>query len=485
MKKVLFFLITIIGITLFSNLNVYASTVNFYEGEYIDGIYMNKKASGSSTIYYQKARFFRESKSNNFAYCIEPFVFFQDTSQYESTFNPNNLTASQKEKISLIAHFGYGYKNHTETKWYAITQFMIWKTADPTGDFYFTDTLNGKRIEKFTAEINEINNLINNYQTAPSIAGKEINIVEGENINLQDTNNILNNYQVSNDIFTISNNILTASALQEGEYDITLTRKSNIYNKPIIFYQSTNSQNLIETGDISDKHYNLKIKVIKTTVNITKIDSDTQTTTPSGEGKLDGAIFKIYNDSMEEKGTIIIDETCQGHLENLPFGKYYLKEVKAGVGYELNNDTYEIIIDKDNSNIELTLENKIIKKKIEINKTYGETNLSYEENISFDIYDKNNTLITTITTDKLGHAETILPYGSYTIKQKNSTNGYQKVDDFNVTISGDNDELVYNLTDYKIPVPNTKTSINKNILTILLRIILTLCSKKLYLQYLY
>ena len=123
MKKILFFLTTII-IVLICSTNVNASTT-FYEGEYIDNIYMNKQKAGSSTIYYQKARFFRQTGTNRFAYCIDPFVFFQDGSIYEETITPSNLTASQKEQISLIAYFGYGYKNHTDTKWYAITQFII------------------------------------------------------------------------------------------------------------------------------------------------------------------------------------------------------------------------------------------------------------------------------------------------------------------------------------------------------------------------
>ena len=45
---------------------------------------------------------------------------------------------------------------------------MIWQTSDPSGDYYFTDSLNGNRINPFQNEINEINNLINNYNTHPS-----------------------------------------------------------------------------------------------------------------------------------------------------------------------------------------------------------------------------------------------------------------------------------------------------------------------------
>ena len=109
-----------------------AETANFYEGEYIDGIYMNKYQYSTKTIYFQKARFFRKSGTNEFAYCIEPFSFFNGDQAYESTITPNNLSQEQIDRISKIAHFGYGYTNHSDLKWYAITQMMIWQTADPS-----------------------------------------------------------------------------------------------------------------------------------------------------------------------------------------------------------------------------------------------------------------------------------------------------------------------------------------------------------------
>ena len=442
---------------------------------------MNKRAKGSNTIYYQKARFFRQSGTNDFAYCIEPFNFFNETSTYQSTINPSNLTAYQKTRISMIAHFGYGYGNHTSTKWYAITQFMIWQTADPNGDFYFTDSLNGNRIEKFTSEMNEINNLINNYQTTPSIANKEYDLVEGEKLNVNDTNNVLNAYSSSNSKFKIENNKLVSGALTEGEYEITLTRNSKVHNRPIIFYQSSNSQNLVETGDVDSKSYKLKVNVVKTSLKITKIDSDTKTTKASGDAKLEGAIYELYDSNMEKLKEITIDNNKIGYLENLSFGKYYLKEIKPGIGYTLNDEIHEINISKDNKDIELTLENKVIKAKIVINKSYEGSSNKKESNVTFNIYNKNNKLVKTITTNSSGYAEVILPYGKYKVKQLNSKDGYYKVEDFLIDITS-SDKQIYNLTDYKIKVPNTSSN---SIIYNILEFICLLCIKRYYLLYLY
>ena len=50
MKKLLFILITV-SLTLLCSTQVKAQTL-FYEGEYIDGIYMNKQKTEISAIYY-------------------------------------------------------------------------------------------------------------------------------------------------------------------------------------------------------------------------------------------------------------------------------------------------------------------------------------------------------------------------------------------------------------------------------------------------
>lgn len=472
MKKVLFFLISLSLITILNSKEVNASTVNFYEGEYISGIYMNKAPlRGDITIYFQQARFFRQRGTNEFAYCIQPFESFDDKEFYEPTITPSSLTSYQRTRVSLIAHFGYGYKNHTDSKWYAITQLMIWKASDPEGDYYFTDTLLGNRIERFTDEIKEIENLVNNYLTNISFNNNEYNIVEDQELIITDSNNVLSNYTTDNNIATIQNNKLIINNLKEGNYKINLIKSENYYNKPIIFFQTNKSQDLVEVGNIFNIEASLKINVIKTSLTINKVDSITKTTTPSGQAELTGAVYELYDKSNNLIKTIEMDELTK-IINNLVFGKYYLKEIKAGLGYKIDPNVYEIIISKDNNNIDLILENEVITKKVEINKVYKDNNnLTNEENAIFDIYDKDNNFIDTIITDSNGHAEITLPYGIYIIKQVSGMKGYQLVDDINISIE-DEEILTYNLTNYKIKVPDTGISKDESIFKLILQLLL-------------
>ena len=90
-----------------------------------------------------------------------------------------------------------------------------------------------------------------------------------------------------------------------------------------------------------------------------------------------------------------------------------------------------------NMNISLTVYDEVIRRKVDLFKVYGtnETGImTGEDGIKFIVYDKDNVLYDTIVTDSDGYASIILPYGTYTFHQDNSTPGYYKVDDFKVTI---------------------------------------------------
>ena len=463
---------TLLCTILFSVLNVHAETTSFFEAEYIRGIYESKYMYSNNTIYYQTARFFRKSDTHMFAYCIEPFTFFNEGSTYESTITPNNLTNEQKDRISKIAHFGFYYKNHTDDYWYAVTQMMIWQVADTTnGETYFTDRLNGNRVNIYQDEMNEINNLVNNYNTLPETNNKTYIFKEGEEIKLSG-GNIISNYKSNDERVKIEGNSIVIENLKEGDYSFTLERNDLNFNRPTIFYQSNNSQNIMESGDIEPIKSTFNIKVIKTEINIDKIDADTKSIIPSGDASLDGAIYTLYDSNMNEIKDLIIENNT-ANIKDLDLGTYYIKEKTPGTGYNLDEEIHEIVLDENNTKKDLVLENKVIKKNITIKKLYGDSNnLSNEKNIDFEIYNSRNELIKTISTDENGEVTITLPYGEYKLVQLNTTNGYQKLDPFIIKVTNNEDETI-ELKDYRIPVPNTHT--NNYLLLYIIRLLLLIC----------
>lgn len=468
MKKIIFFLILICTIII-NCYNVQAKTYNFYEAEMIDDIYLIRYDNSTKTKYYQKARFFREKDTKDFAYCIDAFITFNEDSNY-STKTPN-LSSKKIDRLSKIAHFGYKYKNHTDKVWYAVTQVMIWKELEGDNNIYFTDTLNGNKTNKYDKYINEINNLITNNSKLPSFSNNNITIVEGNEYILKDKNNILNEYNSDRNI-SIKDNNLILNGLKKGNYTINLNRKDNSYKEPILFYLANNSQTLLKTGNLSNLNTKLSVNVINTSIILNKIDKDNSSFKPSGESSLLGSTFEIRNSDGELVDTVEVDNTGKAIINNIPFGTYTIKEIKSGTGYNINNNEYTISIDEKNPTDELTIENEVIKKRIIIHKTYGDkTNKKPEANIQFNIYNSKNEFIKTIKTNKEGNAEVFLPYGKYTIKQLTTTDGYEFSDPINIDVKDDKEEK-YDLFDIKIEVPNT--SKHNNIFIILLLISLLL-----------
>lgn len=470
MKKIIFFLAGAISLVL--PFTVKAETAQFYEGEYINNIWMNRVDKG--TIYYQKARTYKQVGTEKYAYCIEPFLTFKESSSYTSTIQPSNLTKEQKDRIALIVHFGYNYKSHTDMKWYAISQMMIWKTAAPNNDFYFTDSLNGKRVNIYQDEMNYMEKLIKEFKTEPSFSNQTFNIVSGEDLSLWDSNNVINSYTTKNKNVSISKNQLVAKNLPVGEHEITITRKETAHKTPLVFYQADNSQNLVTLGDIEEKNIKIKVIVKETEVNINKLDKDNKSNKSTGEANLSGAEYQIMDKDKNELQIISIDETLQAKIKNLPYGKYYIREVKAGKGYTIDTEIYEFEITKEKPKITLNLYNEVTKAKLIINKKYllDET-LIPEKNIDFCIYDKEMNLVTKVTTNDDGIAEITLPYGNYTVKQETTTEGYDTVKPFHITIENQND-LTYNLVNHKIKVPNTKSQELPLLLKIINIILLTI-----------
>ena len=471
MKKKILFLIFLSAFILFQSLTVKAEEARFVEAEYIDDIYVNRIFSISKDIiYYQKARYFKKLNTNKFAYCIEPTTFFHYSANYTSVSRVPILSDQQITRIKALSHFGYQYQNHNEEKWYAITQLLIWREADPGGYYYFTDSLNGNRVERFQNEINELNSIVDNYIKQPNLSSNSITIREGQTVTITDYNNALNNYTTS--LGTISNNNLIIENLKEGTYKVTLTKNDIAFNEPLTFYHSNDSQDIIMPGDYEEKLY-INIDVVKTNLTINKVDKETKDSKGQGSAKIEGTIYKLYDDKEKEIMDITIDKEGKSIIEDIDFGNYYIKEYKPGDGYKLDDNKYNFTIDKENSKITLNLEDEIIKKEFTIHKTYGEeSNFIGEKDIVFQIYDSNNKLVDTIKTNNDGYTNITLNYGKYKLVQFTSTEGYKMIDPIELTVE-DEDKTIIELKDYKIAVPNTSTkeSLRQKIIRFLLSLI--------------
>ena len=444
MKKIIIFLILLV---ILNPIQTNAKTTKFYEAEYIDNIWQTKITPNKSTKYYQTARFFREEISNTPAYCIEPFIMFKEEHSYESTLLPDNLTNEQITRMKQLAYLGYNSNNRSSNEWYAVTQLLIWKTAVPTGEYYFTEGLTGPKTNKFQNLIDELNNDVEQFNNNPEFQ-HEYKITTKDSIKIEINNNNLN-YKSNNKYVKIENNIITINNLPIGTHEIIVTKEDPHNDSPIIFYQSQNSQNIMTLGTIEPQEIKFKVIVLETEIKINKIDAENKENN-NNQATLEGTTFQLYDENMKEITKLKIDKSLSTNIKNLPFGTYYIKEILAGKGYKLDNTLHKIIINQNNPKIELKIKNNIIKAILELTKNYKENNKLYpEKNITFNIYDNKGNLFKNITTNKSGYVSVELPYGTYLIEQKNTTEGYEYIEPFTININ-DESTVTYNLINNKI-----------------------------------
>ena len=457
----------IIGIIFSLSLTVSAEEYQdkFDEVRYIND-YVVKSKNGIKK--YQQMTMMERLSDGEFVYCIEPGIAINsDNLLVGSDMNQSEFASISKDewkRISLLAYYGYGYSDHTNIKWYTITQFMIWQTVNNGYDIYFTDTLNGKRITKYTSEMKEMEDLLSKHNIVPDFGVSSINLKLDESATLIDNNQVLEMYDVAiNDLVNIqkSTNSLTLTALKAGSNSITLTKKDKTLEHPAIVYVHPVSQDIVVRGSYDEINVKIGVTVENIAkVKVTKIDKVTKEII-----KLSDIKFKIKNINTNEY--ICENISCEFSTNadgsfvtssNLGHGKYILEEVNQRIdGYLWNSVPLEFEISNDSNLIrtdnglllELFYENEPVKTKVEIEK-FGEEvvindgNYSYKEvlldGVSFKLFAgsdiinngnilyKDNEFIKEFKTINGRFILEDLPLGKYYILESETVNGHVKDD---------------------------------------------------------
>ena len=451
MKKIILIFILILFIERVDALS------KFYLGEKVNNMYIEESRGDN---FHNGAPFILIRDDGYFVYCIDPFSMM-DTNNYYDEYSYFDLNISEDiiNKVNIISYFGYGYNNHTDIKWYGITQYLIWKTIG-MDQIYFTDSYYGNKIDMYVDEVLELENLVNEYYKLPSFANETFEYVKQKEYKLEDLNNVINNYEIldANIDVSINDSNLIINTLEDGEYEIKFIKKSPVDNDYIL-YGLNGAQPLIYPGRIKDIEFSIFINVYSGEITINKIDSENK---ERNSAKLGGAKYGLYNDL----GLIETYETNNDgiiNIELLSLGKYYIKELEPSYGYELDNNIYFINLTKDSKTSVVYSYENVIKVDVEINKYYVDDEDYKESDAVFEIYDDKDNFVNVYKTNEDGIINLKLEYGNYYLKQIKGKVGYRLIDKFLFKIN-DTSKKTYNLYNEVliVSVPNTGVYIKKN-----------------------
>lgn len=432
-----------------------------------EGIYATAYLNGVNHLYYLNMY----TMNGRVAYCLEIGVDVS-TDIYHSTndFGSISLTEEQSRYVKNISYFGYLYPGHEDYKYYMAAQELIWEYLSNI-EVQWTNILdfNGPRID-IEGYKQDILNLYKNAEKGISLE-KVGNLKLNKEYVINEVNSYLNNYEIveTNNVDAfIENNTIKLKTRGDyiGKASIVL-KKKGIYNYGSKFYYYDNSQKLISVGDLEDDKVVVTVNIVGSNLLIKVVDKDTGLSNPQGEATLKDASYSLYDENNKEVGGILTDINGVSYLLNLPYGKYYIKQNRASVGYVKNNDIYEFVFDEDEE--EVILYQQVITNNIKFFKTYGQNNgkIKVEAGVNFVIYDSFNNIYKKIVTDEEGVIFIELPYGNYLVHQENTVKGYKMIEDFSIKVKDNIEEIInYNLFDeafeysLKLKVKNMVTGDN-------------------------
>lgn len=294
-------------------------------------------------------------KANNEpAFCIEHGVMLNGGSD----FTPSEMTSAERERLSLIAYYGYQVNPTVEN--YVITQSIIWEE--------YGDELLSTKLPNYGNRKKEILAQVGRHHTKPSFHNQTIELKVGESVTLTDTQNVLSNYgyQLANTAnlkvekngntlkLTATKDSKESGILQYGIVPKDQVGQSFVYKKP--GEQTVATFKLANAGEM-----NLNIKVhLNGHVKIQKVDEETGLPIPNTKMKLE------YNGLEKE---VITDKNGQAFLQDIPAGtKVKITEVTASDGFVNRGELKEVIVEP-NKTIEVIFNNKSQQGLLKMKKT--------------------------------------------------------------------------------------------------------------------
>lgn len=438
MKKILSMLIAIIVFLIF----VFGIRVKALEliEEPIDNVWYFRKGGGIAAF---SAQFKYYSIDNKTTYCIEPGEHIT-TNNYTET-DVINLPYSDEviNLIKLIGYYGYDYPNHNTLRYRMATQALIWeKTSGQTVEYWTKPSGAGSYIN-IDYEKSIIMELVNNHKGLPSFKGKKLTGYLNNATIFTDTLGNLSDFKVidSDDYsYVIDGNTLSIIPNKFGLIEVNLQRNTYTDNVTTYFVGIDNkTQTMGYFGLDENDKFKVYVNSKGGTISLNKVDSYNFNNNPRGDGKLEGAVYGVYDNNNVEVDRIVINENGIGKSKELPLGTYTVKEIEASLGYKLDTNTYSFTISKTNLSPSKKVLEWVISANVEIYKVLNDKRtglLTPEANVMFEFYLKSTgELVVRGKTDNDGFASYYIPYGVYIVKQINSTNGYELNGDFEIEVN--------------------------------------------------
>lgn len=363
------------------------------------------------------------------AFCVEPEIIRGDGEGYTIS----DFSHDQREVFSRIIY--HGYDNTARTgKDYVVTQSILWDyIASIRDDLSINGSWGFEGID-YQYEKDQIWAKVNSHDVTASFQNSTVNLKTNESITLTDHNGAISQAAVVNngglDVQVHENQVtITAKASSPENTSITFKKYGNIASDssstPILYSHPT-QQDIISGGNPSPVSFSVNVHVEhKGTLKIGKQNEETQ-------AMVSGTIFELSKNS-DMSGATKYTTGNNGYTSSIELdaGTYYYRENFVPSPLIVDSTIRTVTIEAGQNN-EVIAKNQVAKGQIVIEKRDNE-NDELLKDAEYTVY-RNEGLtdaVGTLVTNNQGSAtSSILPLGTYYIKETKSPEGY--LEDTNV-----------------------------------------------------
>lgn len=265
---------------------------------------------------------------------------------------------------------------------------------------------------------------------------------------------------------TYSTGTLYYSPSNQGKYKIVET------TAPTGYLNSGWNQEFTISANGQSFTYEVENEQVRGQIDVTKEDRETGDQA-QGDASLDGAIYALFakeniphpdgSGNVYSKNQEISRKTIQNGtltFSNLYLGQYYIQEISAPTGYQLDPTQYPVTLSYKDQNTHLivaqnTVKEDVMKRPIRIVKlsTDGGSGVvsplsgaEFTIKLKSEVENKGWEAATTYDVISSGDdgwaTSNALPYGVYQIRETKVPEGFWKTDDFEVTVDENNAEPI-------------------------------------------
>ena len=235
------------------------------------------------------------------------------------------------------------------------------------------------------------------------------------------------------------------------------------YVKDNLVKEITIEANQTKTVEFTNKHQKTRLTLIK---------EDAETGNKAqGRASLEGAVYGLFRENGAKVTEVSLNKASngkiQGVIDNLDLGKYYVQELQAPKGYQLNSEKISVTLDYQGQDVEVALVTKTVSDKVMKGgiKGYKFGNKSLIDRF-VDLFTGNKNIKNplqgieltatsyttgktyTAVTDNNGYFEIMnLPYDKYQLSETRGKLGYRLIEPFDFEINGQNQIHTYLLED--------------------------------------